>query len=198
MYNFSMNMKLKSFVLSALFLAFMLSPFLVVAQGQDPGGTNCPAGQLCNPIKVKSFPLLIKTILEAMIKIGIPIIALAIIYSGFLFVSARGNTEQLKNVIEQKGLANHFTFLGFITLLFKSFKNTHKESNSNEKSSKENFILILFIFGLFVIIGSILGGTIIVILESGYLFLIAFILGVVTNISPINFNSIIKILLILL
>ena len=97
MYNFSMNMKLKSFVLSALFLAFMLSPFLVVAQGQDPGGTNCPAGQLCNPIKVKSFPLLIKTILEAMIKIGIPIIALAIIYSGFLFVSARGNTEQLKN-----------------------------------------------------------------------------------------------------
>jgi len=39
-------------------------------------------------------------------------------------------------------------FLGFITLLFKSFKNTHKESNSNEKSSKENFILILFIFGL--------------------------------------------------
>lgn len=35
------------------------------------------------------------TLLEGVIKIGIPIIALAIIYSGFLFVFARGNSEKL-------------------------------------------------------------------------------------------------------
>jgi len=30
------------------------------------------------------------------LKVGIPVIALAIIYSGFLFVFARGNEEKLK------------------------------------------------------------------------------------------------------
>jgi len=48
-----------------------------------------------NPIKVNNINDFIKTILEGVIKISIPIIALAIIYSGFLFVSARGNTEKL-------------------------------------------------------------------------------------------------------
>ena len=37
---------------------------------------------------------LIKRILEGVLKIGIPVIALAIIYSGFLFVSAQGNSEK--------------------------------------------------------------------------------------------------------
>ena len=41
------------------------------------------------------LPSLIKTILEGVVKIGMPIIALAIIYAGFLFVAARGNTEKL-------------------------------------------------------------------------------------------------------
>ena len=35
-------------------------------------------------------------VLIAVIKIGIPVIALAIIYSGFLFVSAQGNSEKIK------------------------------------------------------------------------------------------------------
>lgn len=106
-------MKLKNLVFSALLLVIVLSPFLALAQGQDPGGTSCPPGQLCNPIKVQSFPLLIKTILEAMIKIGIPIIALAIIYSGFLFVSARGNSEQLKKAKN----ALMYTLIGGAVLL---------------------------------------------------------------------------------
>lgn len=37
----------------------------------------------------------IKVFLEGALKIGIPIIALAIIYCGFLFVAARGNSEKL-------------------------------------------------------------------------------------------------------
>lgn len=84
---------MKKYFKSSIIVIFsLLLPFFYAFAD----GTTCPAGQLCNPIKVNSFPLLIKTILEALIKIGIPIIALAIIYSGFLFVSARGNTEQLK------------------------------------------------------------------------------------------------------
>lgn len=56
----------------------------------------CGDGKLCNPLgETSSIPELIKKLLEGALKIGIPIIALAIIYSGFLFVFARGNSEKL-------------------------------------------------------------------------------------------------------
>lgn len=58
---------------------------------------SCPPGKICNPLGngVADIPAFIKTLLEGMLKIGIPIIALAIIYCGFLFVEARGNSEKL-------------------------------------------------------------------------------------------------------
>ena len=48
-----------------------------------------------NPISVNTINEFIKVILIGVIKIGIPIVALAIIYSGFLFVTARGKSEKL-------------------------------------------------------------------------------------------------------
>ena len=55
------------------------------------------SGTICNPIPaVKSLPDLIRIILEGVLKVGIPVIALAIIYAGFLFVAARGNSEKLE------------------------------------------------------------------------------------------------------
>ncbi len=65
----------------------------------EPTGTTpsdpC-AGKICNPIpKVKNLPDLIRILLEGALKLGIPIIALAVIYAGFLFVAARGNEEKL-------------------------------------------------------------------------------------------------------
>lgn len=53
---------------------------------------------IVNPLASKGIDninTLVKTVLEGVIRIGIPIIALAIIYSGFLFVAARGNSEKL-------------------------------------------------------------------------------------------------------
>ncbi len=76
--------------------------------GQANGGvstsTNCPptpssaptVEYLENPLKVTSLTDFIKSVVDTVIKIAIPIIALAIIYSGFLFVSARGSTEKLE------------------------------------------------------------------------------------------------------
>ena len=55
-------------------------------------------GKIVNPLGpngVASIPDFIKTLLEGVLKVGIPIVALAIIYCGFLFVSARGNSEKL-------------------------------------------------------------------------------------------------------
>lgn len=71
----------------------VLFPVISLAQNKncDPG-----EGVICNPLpKITSIPGLIQTILEGAIKIGLPIVALAIIYAGFLFVFARGNPEKL-------------------------------------------------------------------------------------------------------
>ena len=57
---------------------------------------DAPVVKIENPLlHAQTINELIKTILEGVIKIGMPIIVLAIIYSGFLFVSAQGNSEKL-------------------------------------------------------------------------------------------------------
>ncbi len=63
----------------------------------DSSGTVSPAvTKLENPIpSITSISGFIQTLLEGVLKIGIPIIALAIIYCGFLFVKARGNPEAI-------------------------------------------------------------------------------------------------------
>ncbi len=70
-------------------------------------------GQICNPINVDNLNAFIKAILEGALKIGIPIIALAIIYSGFLFVKARGNEKELETA--KKALL--YTVIGAALLL---------------------------------------------------------------------------------
>ena len=50
---------------------------------------------LTNPIPYDTINQFIKVLLEGVLRIGIPIVALAIIYYGFLFVAARGNSEKI-------------------------------------------------------------------------------------------------------
>ena len=71
-------------------------------QGVQPGDTAQTEldehARLKNPLDgtVGSIPDLVKTILEIAMMIAVPIVALAIIYSGFLFVAAQGNKEKLE------------------------------------------------------------------------------------------------------
>lgn len=58
-------------------------------------GACDPTKQICNPIQANSIQDLLDTILRGMIQVGLPVIALAIVYAGFLFVFARGNSEKL-------------------------------------------------------------------------------------------------------
>jgi len=86
--------------LGKIFLVTMLLvlPIMSFAQPTGTGGaTICDpkSGVICNPISANSIPVFIKTLLEGILKIGIPLIAVAIIYSGFLFVAAQGNEEKL-------------------------------------------------------------------------------------------------------
>jgi len=69
---------------------------------------------IANPLpEVTSINGLIQNILEGVIKIGMPIIALAIIYCGFLFVSAQGKPESIKKAKD----ALLYTLIGAAILL---------------------------------------------------------------------------------
>jgi hypothetical protein len=53
---------------------------------------------LKNPLGgIDSFAELVNAIANIVFKIGVPVAVIFIIYSGFLFVSAKGNAEQLKS-----------------------------------------------------------------------------------------------------
>ncbi|MCA9352002.1 TrbC/VirB2 family protein [Patescibacteria group bacterium] len=74
-----------------------------VVTGSNETDSNDISTTLANPLAnggVNDIPTLIQKILEIVITIGVPIVALAIIYAGFQFVAARGNPEKLKRAKE--------------------------------------------------------------------------------------------------
>ena len=74
---------------------FFISPLVTVAAEGEVPGPCTTSGVICNPITERTIDGFIRTILEGVLKIGIPIVALAVIYCGFLFVAARGNPEKI-------------------------------------------------------------------------------------------------------
>lgn len=76
----------------------LLLPILVKAADPEKyGGISGGSAQLDNPLgKTSSFAELIAAIANIIMKVGIPIAAIFLIYSGLMFVTARGNEEQLK------------------------------------------------------------------------------------------------------
>lgn len=75
--------------------AFSLPIVSFAAEGEVPPPCTV-SGKICNPLpNVTDVPGLIHTILTGALTVGIPVVALAIIYCGFLFVAARGNSEKL-------------------------------------------------------------------------------------------------------
>ena len=74
------------------------------------------AGTIDNPLGpngATSIPAFIQILLTGALKIGIPIVALAVIYCGFLFVAARGNSEKLTKAKD----ALLYTLIGAAILL---------------------------------------------------------------------------------
>ena len=105
-------------IAAGLFLfAVLISPSYSFAQesaAPDIDGKRCStSGRICPPIRATSIQAFIKELLEGVIKIGMPVIALAIIYSGFLFVSARGNSEAIKKAKDSL----MYTLIGAAVLL---------------------------------------------------------------------------------
>lgn len=53
-----------------------------------------------NPLGVETLGEFVEVILAALVQIGVPVVALGIIYSGFLFVKAQGKPEDIKTARE--------------------------------------------------------------------------------------------------
>lgn len=105
-----MNFIKKNWHKLTLFVYALISPFFVTYADTS----SCSPGTICNPVpNITSVPGLIQTILVGLIKIGIPVIALAVVYCGFLFVAARGNSEKLTKAKD----ALLYTLIGAAILL---------------------------------------------------------------------------------
>lgn len=62
--------------------------------GRTAGGCG---GALCNPLKVNSLTGLLNLIVDAAIQLGTIVLVLALIWTGFKFVAARGNPTEIAN-----------------------------------------------------------------------------------------------------
>src|SRR3989338_5471375 len=97
-YNKKMNLKRN---LGGLLLAIFVFFLPLVSFYADIDEKPCnKSGIICNPISVYNVQDFIRVLLEGVLRIGMPIVALAVIYSGFLFVTAVGNTEKIKKARE--------------------------------------------------------------------------------------------------
>ncbi|MEK7471412.1 MAG: hypothetical protein AAB623_02065 [Patescibacteria group bacterium] len=90
------------------------TPFFILYANNTNSDPSTP-GKLDDPLgnRYADVPALIKTILEGVIKIGMPVVALAIIYCGFLFVKAQGKPEEIKKAKD----ALLYTLIGAAILL---------------------------------------------------------------------------------
>jgi len=104
-----MNYLKEKFSKATLVFLFVISFIPTLLLADEPPD----AGKIQNPISAETLNGLIKTVLEGVIKIGIPIIALALVYCGFLFVAARGNSEKISKAKD----ALLYTLIGAALLL---------------------------------------------------------------------------------
>lgn len=86
-----MNCLFPAFLLAVLIFLPVFAVCEAVGFGESSGGTG-----LENPIGTSDFSVIVKKITALVAKIGSIIAALMVIWSGFLFTTARGDTEQLK------------------------------------------------------------------------------------------------------
>lgn len=101
-YSILSNLLKCSFVVA---LGVMLVMPVVFAADAPGGGVGAPGGgvgsnittTIDNPLgnNITDIPSFIKEVVNIVLVVGIPILALAIIYTGFLFVQAQGNSEKL-------------------------------------------------------------------------------------------------------
>lgn len=77
-------------ILTTGFLTIPISLFAQLPGENDPTGIGNPLGN------TDSLPTLVRALVEGARDLGFIVAVLFLVYAGFLFVTARGDTEQLK------------------------------------------------------------------------------------------------------
>lgn len=67
-----------------------------IAHAQLSGSQGGSRGVIDNPINVNTLADFIDKLLEIVVQVGLPVLVVAVVYVGFLFVSARGSEDGLK------------------------------------------------------------------------------------------------------
>jgi|GEM_PF-360497 ABC-type amino acid transport system permease subunit len=125
------------FIFTTLFLMGGNSTQVLAGNpGEPPGVYNPLSG-------ISDIPSLIAAVVDAIKKIGYYVVVVFIIYSGFLFVKARGNEKDL----EKAKSALLYTFIGAVILLGASIlseviKNTIDQVNKKKGDSSSSLIII--------------------------------------------------------
>lgn len=101
-----------SSLIVVVFLFLFPTITIYALDGVDSGDVVKPT-TIDNPIRCDDIPCFIEEIINIVLVVGVPIVALAIIYSGFLFVKAQGKPEELKTA----RLAIVYTLVGAALLL---------------------------------------------------------------------------------
>jgi hypothetical protein len=76
-------------------IAFLLVLILTVCLVGAPDALAQGKAMLENPLKAESLSAFLSDLFKAIVKIGLPIIVLFIVWSGFLFIKAQGNSSEL-------------------------------------------------------------------------------------------------------
>ena len=110
--KYSILLNILKYGIIGVFAFVIIAPVVFSANPTDgitvTSTINNPLGD-----KITDIPSFIKEAISIVLTIGIPIIALAIIYVGFLFVMAQGKPDKIKEA--KKALAN--TLIGAALLL---------------------------------------------------------------------------------
>jgi hypothetical protein len=98
----------------ALVLSYLILPTsLLFAQTSPSAGGALSSTTLANPLRISSIEDLLVAILNILIIIAIPIVVFFIIYSGFLYVTARGNAQQ----VEQATRSLTYSVIGGVLII---------------------------------------------------------------------------------
>lgn len=79
----------KAFTVQLVILSSLLLPKIATAQGCDS------SEELCNPLQVDTVTGFLGELVNAITYLSIPVVVLFIIYAGFLFVTAGGDTDKI-------------------------------------------------------------------------------------------------------
>ena len=81
---------------------FFITEVLAQESGADGGGSSNPnsgadggSSVITNPIGINDISGLFDLILSIVITLAIPLIAVMIVYAGFLYLTAQGNTDKI-------------------------------------------------------------------------------------------------------